>query len=71
MDEPEKPKRSDRPNPRNAPCPICGGTHFEWGSARANGGVVYLKEGDWFGFGLGETVYARKCLDCRNVQLFT
>ncbi len=29
MDEQEKPKR-DYPNPRNAPCPMCGGTHFEW-----------------------------------------
>jgi hypothetical protein len=70
MDQYEKPKR-DHPNPRNAPCPICGGTRFEWGSARAQGGVVYLPQDKWFGFGFGEPLNARKCLACRNVQLFT
>lgn len=67
----EKPK-SDFSDPReDNPCIICGGTSYQWGRARAEGGVVFVPEGEAFGFGGGIWLDGRKCVRCGNVQLFT
>jgi hypothetical protein len=67
----EKPKRSKSSSPRdNTPCPICGDTHYEWGHPGSSGGVYFLPEGASFGFGAGQSLEARKCLRCGNVQIF-
>lgn len=65
----EKPKRSSGGN-RYAPCPICGEQEYDWGHPGSQGGVYYLPENASFGFGMGEALAARKCLQCGNVQLF-
>lgn len=70
-DEPdEKPKRTPYYGPENTPCPICGEVNYEWGKMGSQGGLYYLPEGAWFGFGMGEPLRARKCLRCGNVQVF-
>lgn len=66
----EKPKRSPESANRYAPCPICGEQEYDWGHPGSNGGVYYLPENASFGWGMGEALVARKCLQCGNIQLF-
>jgi hypothetical protein len=63
-----KPKRGL--NPQTAPCPICHATDYEWGKPGSEGGLYFVPEGTWFGFGQGEPLRLRKCLSCGNVQIF-
>lgn len=57
--------------PQEKPCPICSGSHYEWGTPGSSNGVYYVPPGGIFGFGGGEGLWARKCLSCGNVQLFS
>ncbi len=68
MSEQPDPQRFD---PNTAPCPICGAQTFRWGRTviEAND-WLYFRQEDGF-WGDGEKLTARKCLTCRNVQLFT
>lgn len=66
----EKPKRGMPTTDREAACLICSGTHYEWGKGGSEGGLYFLPEGAIFGFGMGEHLAARKCLNCGNVQWF-
>jgi hypothetical protein len=56
------------------PCPLCGGTVFNWGKIRSGGNPALLTlEGDSFWsamFGIGGVVRARVCDMCGNIQLF-
>ena len=68
MSEPSDPQHS---NSNEAACPICGAQAFRWGRTvmEAND-WLYFRQDDGF-WGDGEKLIARKCLNCRNVQLFT
>src|SRR5262245_40055008 len=51
------------------PCPICGGTEFEWGRP---GGQVFYIPGDRWWTGKGrQAIRLRRCLQCNNLQQFT
>jgi len=52
------------------PCPVCDGVDFEWGTPGSEGGVYFVPDGNIFGFGGGQGLWARKCLTCGNVLLF-
>lgn len=58
--------------PQETPCPICGSQNFVWGRtvAESVSQWVYFRA-DGAGWGEGEKLRTRKCLDCNNVQLFT
>lgn len=58
--------------PQETPCPICRSQNFVWGRTVGESASqwVYFRA-DGAGWGEGEKLRARKCLDCRNVQLFT
>ncbi len=48
-----------------APCPVCGGTDFEWGTlyqARHRPGRPI--------WGYGKVITTRRCLSCDNILLF-
>jgi hypothetical protein len=70
MDEPEKLKRSEQQDPRNAPCHICGGTEFEWGKFIDQGHVAFKADNSGL-FGGIKYIQVRECLACGNVQSFT
>lgn len=68
----EKPKRGEEPYTlKTYPCPVCGGTHFTWGTPGSNGGVYFVPEGKLFGFGGGKGLMLRECNQCGNVLWFT
>ncbi len=53
-------------------CPLCGGNTFTWGVARGRDWFKFRADNVGFlarNFG-GQTVKARKCDSCGNVQLF-
>lgn len=66
----EQPERSERANARHGACQVCGGTSYQWGHPGSDGGVYFLPEDAMFGWGSGEALVARKCLECGSVQLF-
>jgi hypothetical protein len=68
-DADEKPKRGIN-DPRDAACQVCGVANYEWGKPGTEGGLYFLPEGAIFGFGMGERLAARKCLNCGNIQFF-
>ena len=67
-------KRKNRPavDPDEFPCPICGETDFQWGRSvgESPSQRVYARANE-AGWGEGEVLYTRKCLNCSNVQFFT
>ncbi|PHM07828.1 hypothetical protein CK516_24500 [Nostoc sp. 'Peltigera malacea cyanobiont' DB3992] len=66
----EQPTKSQKP--QETPCPICGSQNFVWGRTvgESVSQWVYFRA-DGAGWGEGEKLRARKCLNCKNVQLFT
>lgn len=58
--------------PQETLCPICGSQNFVWGRTvgESVSQWVYFRA-DGAGWGEGEKLRARKCIDCKNVQLFT
>jgi hypothetical protein len=62
--------QDNRPQLSTYPCPVCDGVDFEWGTPGSEGGVYFVPEGGLFGFGSGQGLWARKCLNCGNVLLF-
>ena len=58
-------------NFQEKPCFICGSQEFIWGRTvgKEPGQWVYFRADDAF-WGGGEKLYARKCKQCQNVQLF-
>ncbi len=58
-------------DPQAKPCPICSDSNYEWGTPGSSNGLYYVPPGGIFGFGGGEGLWARKCLSCGNVQLFS
>lgn len=67
----EKPKGKPRLAVQESPCSVCGGAAFTWGeTSRVDAGWLGFKP-DGPKLFVGERVYARKCNDCGNIQLFT
>ena len=64
-------RNSDTNDLQNKPCPVCSGTQYEWGTPGTSDGLYYIAPGSVFGFGGGEGLWARKCMTCGNVQLFS
>src|SRR5262245_8739400 len=66
-DDMEKPKRDFSTDPAlQRPCPVCGGTEFEWG--RSN--MVYRAGTGWFAWRSPTYSMARRCVQCNNVLSF-
>ena len=51
------------------PCPICGGTQFEWG--RMSGQVFYAPGDNWWARRGRQAIRIRRCLQCNNLQQFS
>ncbi|MDZ8227828.1 hypothetical protein [Nostoc sp. ChiVER01] len=53
-------------------CPICDSQNFTWGRTVGESANLWVYfRADQAGWGGGEKLRARKCLNCNNVQLFT
>jgi hypothetical protein len=65
----EKPKGKP-----NFPCPVCGGTEFEWGVIGNAGQLRFIREADIGSFNGAFAPYhlidSRHCLTCHNVLFF-
>ncbi|MDH6077496.1 hypothetical protein [Umezakia ovalisporum] len=58
--------------PQKTPCLICGSQNFVWGRTAGESPEQWVySRADGAGWGEGEKLRTRKCLDCNNVQLFT
>jgi len=57
---------------QETPCPICGKQNYIWGRTVGESPSVWVyfraKQASW---GEGQNLWARKCCDCSNVQLFS
>lgn len=60
-----------KPNPRTAPCPICGSADYVWGVTvgESPSQRLYTRP-DGAGWGEGKKMVTRECQLCGNVQLF-
>jgi hypothetical protein len=61
-------------NQNESNCPICGERSYSWGIVQAQEYLKYKSDDagfleKWTGLG-GESVRARKCNSCGNLQLF-
>ena len=59
---------------KEAPCPICQSTTFQWGAAHSKGIAVKCQldtpPKQLFWTSKGDLLHARVCTTCDNVQLF-